>query len=245
MRWMHSSNGLATSCAWDLRASSTMPRRDAVGSRRDWSMARPQCSPAVSTNCRPACSRLPQATGRAGAVVEELGKLVLLARAFRATPRDAEIRRAVATSENRDTVLADPQASCGSMRNGRCSPSRCRRAATGWCRRPPGCSISPRPVHGALPCCSISSRRAPAGAARCSHPASAFEASWSSIRRKQPLQRPARPARRRRGEAADARMARAGRGALRPALDATAAAGRTLGRSTFRCCCRSRADRAR
>ena len=43
-----------------------------------------------------------------GAVVE-LGKLVLLARAFRATPRDAEIRRAVATSETRETVLADPQ----------------------------------------------------------------------------------------------------------------------------------------
>ncbi|MDN5001687.1 SWIM zinc finger family protein [Bradyrhizobium sp. GCM10027634] len=44
-----------------------------------------------------------------GAIVE-LGKLVLLARAFRATPRDAEIRRAVATSETRETVLADPQA---------------------------------------------------------------------------------------------------------------------------------------
>ena len=44
-----------------------------------------------------------------GAVVE-LGKLVLLARAFRATPRDAEIRRAVAASETRETVLADPQA---------------------------------------------------------------------------------------------------------------------------------------
>lgn len=44
-----------------------------------------------------------------GAVVE-LGKLVLLARTFRATPRDAEIRRAVATSETRETVLADPQA---------------------------------------------------------------------------------------------------------------------------------------
>jgi len=44
-----------------------------------------------------------------GAVVE-LGKLVLLARAFRATPRDAEIRRAVASSETRETVLADPKA---------------------------------------------------------------------------------------------------------------------------------------
>lgn len=44
-----------------------------------------------------------------GAAVE-LGKLVLLARAFRATPRDAEIRRAVAVSESREALLADPQA---------------------------------------------------------------------------------------------------------------------------------------
>lgn len=44
-----------------------------------------------------------------GSVVE-LGKMVLLSRAFRATPRDAAIRRAVATSETRETVLADPQA---------------------------------------------------------------------------------------------------------------------------------------
>ena len=43
-----------------------------------------------------------------GAVVE-LGKLVLLARAFRSTPRDTEIRRAVAVSEARDDVLANPQ----------------------------------------------------------------------------------------------------------------------------------------
>nr|WP_246550109.1 SWIM zinc finger family protein [Bradyrhizobium liaoningense] len=44
-----------------------------------------------------------------GAVVE-LGKLVLLARAFRAAPRNTEIRRAVAASETRETMLADPQA---------------------------------------------------------------------------------------------------------------------------------------
>ena len=42
-----------------------------------------------------------------GAVVE-LGKLVLLARAFRAAPRDAETRRAVATPETREMVLANP-----------------------------------------------------------------------------------------------------------------------------------------
>ena len=41
-----------------------------------------------------------------GAVVE-LGKLVLLARAFRAAPRDAEARRAVATSESRESVLVN------------------------------------------------------------------------------------------------------------------------------------------
>ncbi|WP_439363288.1 SWIM zinc finger family protein [Bradyrhizobium sp. DASA03005] len=47
---------------------------------------------------------------RPRAAVVELGKLVLLARAFRAAPRDAEIRRAVAASETRETVLSDPQA---------------------------------------------------------------------------------------------------------------------------------------
>ncbi|MGY3561958.1 hypothetical protein ACVWZ4_006514 [Bradyrhizobium sp. USDA 4472] len=44
-----------------------------------------------------------------GAVVE-FGKLVLLARAFRGAPRDAAIRRSVATSETREMVLADPSA---------------------------------------------------------------------------------------------------------------------------------------
>lgn len=43
---------------------------------------------------------------RPRATVVELGKLVLLARAFRAAPRDADIRRAVASSETRETVLA-------------------------------------------------------------------------------------------------------------------------------------------
>jgi hypothetical protein len=52
---------------------------------------------------------LPSGDRARGAVVE-LGKLVLLARAFRAAPRDADIRRAVATSENRDAVLGDPAA---------------------------------------------------------------------------------------------------------------------------------------
>jgi hypothetical protein len=50
---------------------------------------------------------LPAGDRPRGAVVE-LGKLVLLARAFRAAPRDADTRRAVATSESRETVLADP-----------------------------------------------------------------------------------------------------------------------------------------
>jgi hypothetical protein len=43
-----------------------------------------------------------------GAAVE-LGKLVLLARAFRAAPRDPDIRRAVAAAEPREALLADPQ----------------------------------------------------------------------------------------------------------------------------------------
>lgn len=42
-----------------------------------------------------------------GAVVE-LARLVLLARAFRADPRDPELRRAVASAESRETLLADP-----------------------------------------------------------------------------------------------------------------------------------------
>ncbi len=44
-----------------------------------------------------------------GAAVE-LGKLVLLARAYRAAPRDPDIRRAVATAETREAVLGDPDA---------------------------------------------------------------------------------------------------------------------------------------
>lgn len=51
---------------------------------------------------------LPAGDRPRGAAVE-LGKLALLARAFRAAPRDAEIRRLVATSESRETVLANPQ----------------------------------------------------------------------------------------------------------------------------------------
>jgi hypothetical protein len=52
---------------------------------------------------------LPSGDRAKGAVVE-LGKLVLLARAFRAAPRDADIRRAVASAESKETVLADPAA---------------------------------------------------------------------------------------------------------------------------------------
>jgi hypothetical protein len=51
---------------------------------------------------------LPAGDRPRGAVVE-LGKLVLLARAFRATPRDADIRRAIATSESREALLSDAQ----------------------------------------------------------------------------------------------------------------------------------------
>lgn len=47
---------------------------------------------------------------RVRGVVVEFGKLVLLARAFRADPKNVEIRRAIATAEARDTVIADPGA---------------------------------------------------------------------------------------------------------------------------------------
>lgn len=50
---------------------------------------------------------LPQGERARGAAVE-LGKLVLLARAFRAAPGEPEVRRAVAISESREAVLADP-----------------------------------------------------------------------------------------------------------------------------------------
>lgn len=43
-----------------------------------------------------------------GAVIE-LGKLVLLARAFRADPKNAEIRRSVGTAENREALLENPE----------------------------------------------------------------------------------------------------------------------------------------
>ncbi|MFA6113641.1 MAG: SWIM zinc finger family protein [Sphingomonas sp.] len=52
---------------------------------------------------------LPSGDRARGAVVE-LGKLVLLARAFRASPRDTDIRRAVASAESREAVLVDPEA---------------------------------------------------------------------------------------------------------------------------------------
>jgi hypothetical protein len=50
---------------------------------------------------------LPAGDRTRGAVVE-LGKLVLLARAFRLAPRDADVRRAVASAETRETVLRNP-----------------------------------------------------------------------------------------------------------------------------------------
>jgi hypothetical protein len=49
---------------------------------------------------------LPPGDRPRGAVVE-LGKLVLIARAFRAGPRDAEVRRTVTTSESREALLAN------------------------------------------------------------------------------------------------------------------------------------------
>lgn len=42
-----------------------------------------------------------------GAVIE-LGKLILLARAFRAEPKNAEIRRSIAAAENREALLENP-----------------------------------------------------------------------------------------------------------------------------------------
>jgi hypothetical protein len=43
-----------------------------------------------------------------GAIIE-LGKLVLLARAFRTDPKNAEIRRSIGTAENREALLDNPE----------------------------------------------------------------------------------------------------------------------------------------
>lgn len=47
---------------------------------------------------------------RPDAAIRELGKLVLVAKAWRSTPGDAELRRLVSTSESREQVLANPDA---------------------------------------------------------------------------------------------------------------------------------------
>jgi hypothetical protein len=52
---------------------------------------------------------LPSGDRLRGATVE-LARLLMLARAFRADPRDPELRRAIASAETRDTLLADPAA---------------------------------------------------------------------------------------------------------------------------------------
>ncbi len=45
---------------------------------------------------------------RVRCAVIELGKLVLLVRAFRADPKDAEVRRAIGTAESREALLENP-----------------------------------------------------------------------------------------------------------------------------------------
>lgn len=47
---------------------------------------------------------------RLDALIVRLGKLVLLARSFRADPANPAVRRSIATSENREDLLADPDA---------------------------------------------------------------------------------------------------------------------------------------
>lgn len=47
---------------------------------------------------------------RPDAAIRELGKLVLLAKAWRSAPDDPELRRLVSTSESREQVLANPDA---------------------------------------------------------------------------------------------------------------------------------------
>ena len=47
---------------------------------------------------------------RPEAAIRELGKLVLLAKAWRAAPDDPELKRLVSTSETREQILANPDA---------------------------------------------------------------------------------------------------------------------------------------
>ncbi|RWB20002.1 MAG: SWIM zinc finger family protein, partial [Mesorhizobium sp.] len=47
---------------------------------------------------------------RPDAAIRELGKLVLLAKAWRSAPDDPELKRLVSTSETREQVLANPDA---------------------------------------------------------------------------------------------------------------------------------------
>ncbi|TIQ61340.1 MAG: SWIM zinc finger family protein, partial [Mesorhizobium sp.] len=47
---------------------------------------------------------------RPDATIRELGKLVLLAKAWRSAPDDPELKRLVSTSETREQILANPDA---------------------------------------------------------------------------------------------------------------------------------------
>ena len=104
MRSMRSSNGSAISCAWGFVDDVTARCRRIAARLVDGKAA------VLAGRVDELPGRLlalPPGDRPRGAVVE-LGKLVLLARAFRATPRDSEIRRAVAASETRDAVVSNP-----------------------------------------------------------------------------------------------------------------------------------------
>ncbi|WP_432787801.1 SWIM zinc finger family protein [Novosphingobium rhizosphaerae] len=121
------------------------------------------------------------AADRIRAATVELGRLVLLARAYRAEPRAPELRRAVATTENREALLADPGRSVWRA-FGKCWASRCGRGGTGWFRRRHGCSTLAR-ISRALPCCSISSRPAQDGGDQSLYPGNNSWVKWPSIQR--------------------------------------------------------------
>ena len=119
---------------------------------------------------------------RPEAAIRELGKLVLLAKAWRVAPDDPELKRLVSTLRRRAS---------------RCWPIPMRRRSTalGGARRedrdPPRRSRQPRDLAARpekrrsrnLPCCSIIIRPRPAGARRHSRPANGSTRGWSFIRR--------------------------------------------------------------
>jgi hypothetical protein len=109
-----------------------------------------------STSCRAACSPFHRATDRAAPSWSSASSCC--SRAPFVPRRAMPTQGAPLRPRNHARRCSPIRALCGSTHAGSCWQSRCRRGATGSFRRPPGCSISARPVR-ASPCCSTALRR--------------------------------------------------------------------------------------